>query len=587
MNKGNKTLLCAHCGYSISFDSFESYPDKCPNCEKQNFLELDLQRQPPIIIKPFGFYNNENLLVESTWLPYTKIPNLSVDNESKRVVMKPSVFVGKKKDNKLVFSVHNFISSDFVDEFELKGDFPEREFPLMSKNVVKKLLENNYEIDKGETEKNVLCIIQKHFYFPTNDPQLIFVKYWIIGAYFHDVFDSFPILNITGVSEGGKTRLLLVIKSLSYHGTDTINPTQAGIFRDKESLKPTLCIDEEEYLKNPIIAQTVGTLINASYSKEAGTITRYDEQDQQGKRIRKRFYLYSPLAIAGIRGMPGVTESRSINIITQRINKDYPKAYIKDYEKERDQLYLLYLTKAFELKKIYDNIDISTIVSGRFEELLKPIFALCKFFDNQKEWDILIEWAKEYEQSFRAEGSNISDEEQTLLSLDEILNENQEEGNTYHLKDLKERINEKYGRKLHSKTVSSILKRLHITKRSRDGKGTTFTVTQGMIEHQKVLLGLSNKSTFATQSTFATPESVGNEGNVGNEENNDGDIKLIIDMMPQQTQMHYTEIAKAVKYDPEYIKGRLKEITADPNNPYPIRRADKQGDYYILERGKK
>ena len=51
--------------------------------------------------------------------------------------------------------------------------------------------------------------------------------------------------------------------------------------------------------------------------------------------------------------------------------------------------------------------------------------------------------------------------------------------------------------------------------------------------------------------------------------------------------MHYTEIAKAVKYDPEYIKGRLKEITADPNNPYPIRRADKQGDYYILERGKK
>ena len=337
---------------------------------------MDLDKDIPPILNPFGFYPDQGLVLEGLWLPYS--------NDGGEVKALPTVIIGTNCfdgdktyfmdfDFKMLYDIEN------INGFEVKGNFPERDFNLATKKIVLKLRENNLDISINKVAKESYKILNKFVWFEDNDPQLIFSKYWILGTYFYDVFDAYPIFNINGVSESGKSRLLGLIRCLAYHGYNTLNPTEAGIFRDKEELKPTMCIDEEEYLRSKERRATVGTLINASYSKDGGWVTRHDESSG-GKRVRKRFYLYSPLAISGILGLPGVTKSRVVQIIMQRAEKNYPKPHINDFLAFRDNLYLLRLTKSFDIYNLYTEIDLKGVVSRRFDELFRPIFTICKFF---------------------------------------------------------------------------------------------------------------------------------------------------------------------------------------------------------------
>lgn len=469
---------------------------------------LDLERDIPPILNPFGFYPDQALILEGLWLPY------STDEGKVKAI--PSVIIGTnhydgEKTYFMDFETKKLFDVDQINGFEVKGDFPERDFNLATKRIVSNLIEDKVNVDIKKIEKTCSDIFKKYVWFEENDPQLILAKYWALGTYFYDVFDAYPILNINGVSESGKSRLLLLIMCLSYHGYNTLNPTEAGIFRDKEELKPTMCIDEEEYLRSRERRSTVGTLINASYSKDGGWVTRHDE-NAGGKRVRKRFYLYSPLAISGILGLPGVTKSRVVQIIMQRADKNYPKPHINDFIDFRDDLYLLRLNKSFELYTMYHELELKDVVSRRFDELFKPIFTICKFFGSQKEWDSLVILAKDYESDFRAEALNVSDEEQVLNCLEEMISEGAKT-ETYHLKELAEKLNSKFNRSLTPNSVSDILRRLNFKERKRYGTGTVFFADMERVAVQKGRIGLvcenSGVSVFPSlnpQSTLSSPE---------------------------------------------------------------------------------
>jgi len=245
-----------------------------------------------------------------------------------------------------------------------------------------------------------------------------------------------------GASESGKSRILRVVQALSYHAESVVDPSPASIFRSKEEDKVTLCFDEAEYLNDPSMNQTVRVLINASYSKGLG-VPRYDEIDC--KRVKRNFNLYSPFAIVGISGLDGVTASRAIRIVSERSNKDYPVAKVEDYADLRDKLYVLRFQKAFELKRVYNQIDISDIVSARFVELFKPIFALTEIFGSDQESEALTEWAKEYQNVFRVEASNLPEEEQILTMLTQLTPYPDE---WYSLKELTDHVNLAFTRRL-------------------------------------------------------------------------------------------------------------------------------------------
>jgi len=446
---------------------------------------LDLDKEIPPILNPFGFYPDEGLILEGLWLPY------STDKGNVKAL--PSVIIGTNhydgdKTYFVDFETKMLYDVEQINGFEIKGNFPERDFNLATKKIVSKLIKNKTDVSIKKVSSECCKIFKKYVWFEEHDPQLILGKYWALGTYFYDVFDAYPILNINGVSESGKSRLLLLIMCLAYHGYNTLNPTEAGIFRDKEELKPTMCIDEEEYLRSRERRSTVGTLINASYSKDGGWVTRHDESSG-GKRVRKRFYLFSPLAISGILGLPGVTKSRVVQIIMQRADKNYPKPHINDFIEFRDDLYLLRLTKSFEIYTLYHSIDLKGVVSRRFDELFRPIFTICKYFGSSKEWDALVKLANDYENDFRAEALNVSDEEQVLNCLEEMIRE-KEKTESYHLKDLAEKVNTKFNRSLSSNSISDVLRRLNFKERKRHGDGTVFLADMERVAVQKARIGL-------------------------------------------------------------------------------------------------
>jgi len=93
---------------------------------------------------------------------------------------------------------------------------------------------------------------------------------------------------------------------------------------------------------------------------------------------------------------------------------------------------------------------------------------MTNFMGTKEEWNILAEWCKEYEDGFRVEALNITEEEQVLVCLARLQTEQQEiMSDWYKLKSVADLVNAEYNRKVSSKHVSSILYRLGLTKRKK------------------------------------------------------------------------------------------------------------------------
>lgn len=405
--------------------------------------KLDINSYVPPTLKPCGFYGNQ--LNEAVWLPYTH-----TDGETK---LRPTVVTIKKgKEPEYI---------DYRDtKIAFKGVFPSQNMEsLMSVNAVK-MLKSKTPIDPHTIDEEIDKAFKKHL--DMHDAERILCKRWIQGSFFYDTFDAYPIQSIIGASESGKSRLCLLNLALCYHSEVIVDPTEAVIFRSKEEDRVTLIIDEAEYLRDPRLFKTIKILLNASYSKHSGYVSRYDEVN--GKRVKMRFDLYSPMSISGIAGIEGVTASRSFKIVMLRVDKDFPKATPTMYRQLRDKLYVTRIRECFNIQKLYQETDISDFVSARFEELFKPLFCMTTFFGTEEEYKIMRKWCKEYQRNFRLEALNVSDEEQILICIYELQEEAKKDYTQdpfyTSLKQLADRVSLKYTRNMKSRTVSNILRRL-------------------------------------------------------------------------------------------------------------------------------
>jgi hypothetical protein len=454
--------------------------------QKENF-EIDIFAEVPKTLKPCGFTGDT--LTEGIWLPYRN------SNQPAQVVMRPSVIVTKKDCAPRII---DFLS----DTHSIRGTFPSQELETLPSAWVAQNKENK-EIQPCQVDSKIEEALKKHLDIPR--AEMILAKRWIEGTFFYDVFDAFPIESILGVSESGKSRLCLVNLALAYHAEGLIDPTEATIFRAKEEDRVSLIVDEAEYLNNVNLHATLRILINASYSKNSGFVTRYDEED--GRRVKRRFNLYSPMCISGIGGLEGVTLSRAFRIVMRRRDKDFPKAYPQDYQNLRDQLYVLRIRDCFDVYDLYQKMDISNIVSARFEELFKPLFCMTKFFGNDDEWAILAEWCKEYQANFRIEALNVASEEMILVSLSKIA-PTPNQPDWFELKELTSIINAQYNNKISGKTISNILYRLGITKRKKVHGLTLIYASKELLETCASSIGIDitdiSSSEIATNATNAT-----------------------------------------------------------------------------------
>lgn len=455
--------------------------------KKRKHWKLDLFAPIPTTLKPCGFYPESNTLTESVWLPYTDKQN--------NVTLRPSIILAEKGKEPEIL--------DFMKQDRIKGVFPSQDLKTLMSVKGVQMLVSHMDIEPQNVDKEIDEAVRKHLHIP--DAERILVKRWLEGSFFYDTFDAYPIQNVLGVSESGKSRLCLLNLSLAYHAEPLIDPTEATIFRSKEEDKVSLIIDEAEYLNNPNLYSTLRILLNASYSKDIGYVTRYDEQD--GKRVKRRFDLYSPMCISGIGGLEGVTLSRAFRIVMRRVDKDFPKAKPYTYRHLRDMLYVLRTRHAFEVRELYEKTDISNTVTARFEELFKPIFVMTEFFGTNEERETLKTWCKEYQANFRIEALNVALEEQVLT----VIANTETKDDWYSLKTLSLSIGVMYSRSLRPKQISNILYRLGITKRRKIHGLTQVYAPKELLEESAQRIGiplkdlsLSFSSTNSTKSTKST-----------------------------------------------------------------------------------
>ena len=210
-----------------------------------------------------------------------------------------------------------------------------------------------------------------------------FLTLWTIGTYFFHLFNAYPYLYIGGTKQSGKTKLLTLLSLLCHNAIFSNNISTASAFRLIQSGRCTLLMDETEKLINPEREIDFRNMLYAGYKRGA-----YVYRTHKDTLKPEPFEVYSPKALANIRGLEDVLEDRCISVILKRgknldiVNREIPLES-EVWQQIRDMLYIFYLTRFNEFT---EHTELSHLVDRhglkqRELELWKPILTLAYFFD--------------------------------------------------------------------------------------------------------------------------------------------------------------------------------------------------------------
>ncbi|MEM4591750.1 MAG: hypothetical protein QW555_07980 [Nitrososphaerota archaeon] len=258
----------------------------------------------------------------------------------------------------------------------LSTTYPEQ---VVSEEFIRNFEEGKIlNIDEREVYQRIVNKILE--YSDVEEYKAKIIALWIIGTYFHQLFDAYPFLFLYGMWQSGKTKMLTLLSKLCFLGTMDIDISEASFFRMAEDFCPTLLLDETEYLREGESAKTLKKLIYARYKKSGGYVQRVEgERDKQVRNYR----VYGPLAIASIRDVDTLIADRCIRLVLlrgldkEKMNK-WPSDEDPDFQAIRDMLYAIMLTKWKRVREIYKDIKCGEM-SGREWELWRPLFTIASF----------------------------------------------------------------------------------------------------------------------------------------------------------------------------------------------------------------
>lgn len=179
-----------------------------------------------------------------------------------------------------------------------------------------------------EAYNRILLILDT--YMDMNDKDKKICALWIIGTYFHKEFNSFPRLFINAMKGSGKSRLLQIIKCLSWNGSVQANLTEAVLFRSAS--QRTLLFDESESISSKEKG-VMRELLNAGYKKGVEVTRLKKVKTKEGEEQQEEsFDLYGPVGLANINGVEDVLSDRAITLILEKSNDPQKTKLIEDYE---------------------------------------------------------------------------------------------------------------------------------------------------------------------------------------------------------------------------------------------------------------
>ena len=236
---------------------------------------------------------------------------------------------------------------------------------------------------------------------------------WTLGTYFHNQFETYPLLTLMARKQSGKTRTLKLLSELACgsDGSTSTSITETYLFRHKEG---AVFFDEMESVSSKD-KTALREIINSVY-KKGNKIVRYRESRKEGVKeyVEECFYPYYPLGLANIYGFGDVLTDRSLQLILQRsakkqtkliedfktnleiqalkkeltkLNVEIPQGFFTEWNK-----YVESKTFDVELKEIFMAIS-KTELTGRSLEIFFPLFVVAKTFNVL---DVIIKCAREY-----------------------------------------------------------------------------------------------------------------------------------------------------------------------------------------------
>ena len=141
---------------------------------------------------------------------------------------------------------------------------------------------------------------------------------WSVHTHVFDCFNCSPRLGITSAEKQcGKTTLLDLLSTTSYHALSASNISGSSVFRTQELHKPTFLVDEADTFLTE--NEELRGILNSGHRK-GGFVIRTVGDDHEPRK----FSTWGPMAIAMIGRLPDTLEDRAVAIRLRRRKKSEP-----------------------------------------------------------------------------------------------------------------------------------------------------------------------------------------------------------------------------------------------------------------------
>ena len=255
-----------------------------------------------------------------------------------------------------------------------------------------------------------------------HDDWYLVLALWIWGTYFYRLFGSYPYVNVNGLMNSGKTKMLELCSEIAFNGKFLMGSTPAFVIREIHENSSTIFLDEVESLKKASTpeAQTLTLMLNSGY-KSGPKIGKMQPAGSKGWDT-KEYDPYSPKMIAGINNVSETLQSRSINITMLASSNNTIKnreldTKLHELQEIRNGFYLSVMHLHKDLFDTYKDLE-DSFIQGRNWEVWRPLLALAKVIDTKSEQEgLLYNIVRNFAVERINVDSTVSADDQTIIQL--------------------------------------------------------------------------------------------------------------------------------------------------------------------------
>jgi hypothetical protein len=249
---------------------------------------------------------------------------------------------------------------------------------------------------------------------------------WSIDTWFQDVpLPSSPYPFLLGLKGSGKTTALQTLGEVCFRAKSLAGISGAAIRTNVRLLQPTLLIDEQD-LTDP---EKRGELFSVLLAYKPGQMVERKEPRARGWEQLVMDPAFCFKAIASRKPPEQNLEDRCviINMTKARPPKRLrSKESLKKAAELRTQLLELRV-RYFDEAKDISQLEVPDVTNDRVEELFLPVYGIAKLFAGQEEVDVILELAREAEQTAE-ERAKMTDEHAIVQAIAKLEGEIDQHG---------------------------------------------------------------------------------------------------------------------------------------------------------------